>query len=387
MIFKPNNPVRYPVIYLDNAATTKPLPEVLDTFAKVNESFYANPHALHSLGVKAESLLEQSRKQLLSLLDGAAYDAIFTGSATEANNLALRGIAERYSARGKHIITSASEHPSVHSTGESLAKAGFELTILPVDEAGIIAPDQLRAALRPDTILVSFMAVNNEIGSVQDVEALAALVKAESRAKFHADMVQSIGKLPLSLKESAIDMLTLSAHKFHGLKGSGALVLKRSLDLPAQITGGDQEGKRRAGTADVASAASLAKALRLAIEELPQSTPTVTALCQTLRTGLSALAGVTINSPENGSPYILNASIDGVKPETLLHALAERKIYISTISACSAKNSEESRPVLAMTGSHKRATTSVRFSLSRFTTEAEIETVVNVLEELLPVLR
>lgn len=375
------------MIYLDNAATTKVHAEVLETFTKVNESFFGNPHSLHTLGIRAESLLEQSRTQIGALLKAENYNCIFTSGATEANNLAIRGILKRYSQRGKHIITSMGEHPSVLSTIMSMKDEGYEVTTLGIEESGTIKLDELQAALREDTILVSLMAVNNELGSITPIEEAGRLVKEKSEAFFHVDAVQQVGKLPLSLKESSVDMLTFSGHKFHGLKGSGALLVKEKIKLVPQITGGDQESGVRSGTVDVPSAACLAKALRLATERMEDNLPRLENLRERIYSGVAENVGITFNSTKEGSPYIYNFSSKGVQPETLLHALAEKEIYISTISACSSRSAKESRPVFELTKSRERATTSVRISLSSYTQVSDIEEFLTTLKSVLKKIR
>ncbi len=375
------------VIYLDNAATTKVNSEVLDTFNKVHETFFGNPHSLHTLGVRAESLLEQSRSQILTLLKAEKYRCIFTSGATEANNLAIRGLLARYKHRGKHIITSMGEHPSVLSTIMSMKDEGYEVTTLSIEESGTIKLDELKDALCEDTILVSLMAVNNELGSITPIEEAGTIIKEKSEAFFHVDAVQSIGNLPLSLKESTIDMLSFSSHKFHGLKGSGALLVKNRINLVAQITGGDQESGLRSGTVDVPSAACLAKALRLATERMETALPRLENLRERTYSGVNELPGITFNSNKEGSPFIYNFSAKGIQPETLLHGLAEKEIYISTISACSSRSAKESRPVFELTKSRERATTSVRISLSTYTQVSDIEEFLRALKSVLKKIR
>lgn len=375
------------MIYLDNAATTKVNAEILETFTKVNESFFGNPHSLHTLGIRAESLLEQSRTQIRTLLKAEEYNCIFTSGATEANNLAIRGILKRYNKRGKHIITSMGEHPSVLSTIMSLKNEGYEVTTLGIEECGTINPAELKEALRDDTILVSLMAVNNELGSISPIEEVGKTIKEHSEAFFHVDAVQQVGKLPLSLQGSYIDMLTFSGHKFHGLKGSGALLVKNKIHLVPQITGGDQESGIRSGTVDVPSAACLAKALRLATERMETNLPRLENLRERIHSGVMENEGITFNSTKEGSPYIYNFSSKGVQPETLLHALAEKEIYISTISACSSRSAKESRPVFELTKSRERATTSVRISLSSYTQVSEIEEFLTTLKSVLQKIR
>jgi cysteine desulfurase len=375
-------------MYFDYAATTPPNSEVLKTFDVVNREFWANPHALHRPGMRAQSMLEQSRKQILSLLGAEEhFRCIFTGGATEANNMALKGICRQYLSRGSHIITSEVEHPSVLGVCSYLAQEGFKLTVLPVNGAGVVEPDALKQALRPDTILVSLMHVNNETGSINDILELSRLTKAESGAVFHVDAAQSTGKLPLALDDSSIDMLTFSAHKFFGLKGSGALLMRTGLQLPPLLHGGGQESGFRSGTADAARAAAQAKALRLSLESREEAFLRVQSYKRAIVDAL-AIEGVVLNGAfEATSPYILNCSVAGVRPETLLHGLAEKGIYISTVSACAAQKMAESHVVLAMAGNHDRAQTSIRISLSALTTQEEVDMLCTTLPGIIESLR
>ena len=363
-------------MYFDYAATTPPADEVLATFDAVNRKFWANPQALYRPGVQAEQLLEQARRQVLDLLGAAGeYRCVFTSGATESNNMAIKCIARQHKGRGRHIITSAVEHPSVLGVCLHLKDEGWELDILPVNEAGQVEPQALSDALRPDTTVVSLMHVNNEVGSVNNIMELGRVVKERGNAVFHVDAAQSAGKFPLQLDGSPVDMLTFSAHKFFGLKGSGALVMDSRMEPPPLLQGGGQESGFRSGTADPARAAALAKALRLSLENREGVFARVEAFKKQVVAELGKIEGVELNGAmEGSSPFIINCSVSGVRPETLLQALAEQEIYISTVSACSAQKQSESHVVRAVTGSMERAQTSIRISLSAITTEAEVET-------------
>ncbi len=374
------------MIYLDNAATTPLEPAVLETFTKVYESFWANPHSLHKIGEKAEQLLEQARSQVTDLLGGSGYQAIFTSGATESNNLAIKGIAEIHKARGNHFITTNSEHPSVDQVLTYLESQGATVTRLPVGTDGTVTEEQVERALTEKTVLVSIMMVNNESGAINPIKEIAAMMK-NHRALFHVDAVQGVGKIPFSLKESPVDLLSLSAHKFFGLKGSGVLILRERQRLAPQMIGGGQEFDLRSGTADVPRAASFAKALRLATENLPAKLAEVTRLNAILRESITTIDGVQINSPERGSPYILNCSVNGIRPETVLHGLVNEDIYISTVSACSSKKSELSPIILALTGNEERAKHSIRISLSHKTTELEIRRFLEIFRSTILTLR
>ncbi|MDF7799888.1 cysteine desulfurase family protein [Pontiellaceae bacterium B1224] len=376
-------------MYFDYAATTPPNEDVLKTFNTVNRDFWANPHALHRPGMRAESLLEQSRKQVLSLLGSSnEFRCVFTSGATESNNLAIKGAAHAYAKRGRHIITSAAEHPSVLYVCQALAHEDFELTVLPVNRDGVVEPKVLEDALRPDTTLVSLMHVNNETGSVNDILRLGAIVKEKSSAVFHVDAAQSVGKYVLELDGGPVDLLTFSAHKFFGLKGAGALIIKQRMGLSTQLHGGGQESGLRSGTADTARAAAIAKALRLSLENRAEVFDRVQSYKEAIAATMQEIEGVDLNGTlENSSPFIINFSVAGVRPETLLHGLADKEIYISTVSACSAQKVAESSVVLATTGSQERARTSIRISLSALTTRDEIETLCSVLGPVIESLR
>jgi cysteine desulfurase len=362
-------------MYFDYASTTPPNPEVLDTFDAVNRDFWANPESLHQPGVRAELLLEQARLQVLGLLGAqTGYRCVFTSGATESNNIAIVGAARQYKQRGRHIITSAVEHPSVMEVFRVLECEGWEVTVLPVNEQGTVDSVALQQALRPDTTLVSIMHVNNEIGSINDIHQLGQVVKEKSNAQFHVDAAQSVGKLPLSLKESPVDLLTFSAHKFFGLKGSGALIMKERLELRPLMQGGGQENGLRSGTADPARAAALAKALRLTMESMEEAAKRVVGFKARIVEAFAGIPETELNgSAEGASPFILNVSVGGIKPETILQALSDKGLFISTVSACAARKTIESAVVLALTRSHERAQSSIRISMSALTTQDEVD--------------
>ncbi|WP_372799048.1 cysteine desulfurase family protein [Pontiella sp.] len=376
-------------MYFDYAATTPPSDEVLKTFDAVNRDFWANPHTLYRPGMRAEQLLDQARGQVLSLLGAEkGRRCIFTSGATESNNMAIRGAANLYKSRGTHLITSAVEHASVLTVFQSLESEGFELTVLPVNESGAVEPAVLEAALRPDTTVVSLMHVNNEVGAINDLPMLGKLIKEKSNAVFHVDAAQSVGKLPLDLSRLQVDMLTFSAHKFFGLKGSGALILPETMVFKPLLYGGGQEFGLRSGTADPARAAALAKALRLSLENWEEHFAWVSKLKYQVVEMLAKIPDVAINgSADEGSPYIINCSVGGVRPETILQGLGDREIYISTVSACSAQQLPESYVVRAVTGDQKRAQHSIRISLSSITTQAEVDALCATIPAMIETLR
>ncbi len=376
-------------MYFDYAATTPPNAEVLKTFDAVNRDFWANPRSLYEPGARAELLLEQARNQVQTLLGAnKGYRCILTSGATESNNMAIKGVAHQYRQRGRHIITSAVEHPSVMEVCRYLEQEGWELDVLPVNGAGSVDPDHLQAALRPDTVLVSLMHVNNETGSINDIQRLGSIVKENSNAAFHVDAAQSVGKLALSLAGSPVDLLTFSAHKFFGLKGSGALILRDGVHVRPLLHGGGQEFELRSGTADGARAAALARALRLSLENQGEVQTRVRSFKNMIADAFGSVPDTALNGTlEKSSPFIINYSVADVQPETLLQALAEKGIYISTVSACSSRKAAESAVVLALTGSHERARTSIRISMSALTTRDEVEMLCRVIGPLVEPLR
>jgi len=376
-------------MYFDYAATTPPNEEVLKTFEAVNRDFWANPRSLYQPGARSEQLLEQARNQVQTLLGAnRGYRCVFTSGATESNNIAIKGVAHHYRDRGRHIVTSSVEHASVLEVCRYVKDEGWELDVLPVNRSGAVDPDDLQQALRPDTVLVSLMHVNNETGSINDIARLGGIVKEKSNAAFHVDAAQSVGKLALSLDGSPVDLLTFSAHKFFGLKGAGALLLRDGVQIRPLLHGGGQEFDLRSGTADVARAAAMARALRISLENSEEVTSRAGFFKTSIADALNGVPDAVLNGTLDGaSPFIINYSISGIRPETLLQALGEKDIYISTVSACSTRKTDESHVVYALTGSHERARTSIRISLSALTTQAEVDVLCSTLGPVIESLR
>ncbi|RFU66153.1 cysteine desulfurase [Peribacillus saganii] len=369
------------MIYFDNSATTKPYREVIESFVKVSEDYFGNPSSLHGLGANAEKLLSQARKQIAGLLSVKEAEVFFTSGGTEGNNIAIKGSVLSRSGRGKHIITTEIEHASVRAACEQLeAEFGFEVTFLKPDRDGKISPKDLKEALREDTILVSVMHVNNEVGSIQPIEDIGAILKEYPNALFHVDHVQGAGKIPLNLKNSGIDLCTLSAHKFHGLKGTGIIFIKEGIRLFPLFSGGSQESGIRSGTENVAGAVSVAKALRMVTEDR-NSNNRLKEVNSYLRESLDAINGIEINSPAEAVSHILNFSLPGIKSEVFVHALEERNIYVSTTSACSSRKKSVSKTVYSMFDSEERAESTVRISLSYQNTLQEARAVVQAIAE------
>ncbi len=370
------------LIYFDNSATTKPYKEVLDTFVKVNEGYYANPSSIHSFGGKVEKLLNQSRQQVASLLNVSMKEVFFTSGGTESNNLAIKGTALKYGQRGKHIITTKIEHPSVLNTVRQLQDLGYTITYLGVDKNGRVNPDNVKKAIQKDTILVSVMQVNNEVGTIQPIHEIGMILRDYSKILFHVDAVQGCGKVPLSLYESHIDLCSISAHKIHGIKGTGMLFIRDGIELSPLITGGEQEGNLRSGTENTGGIVSFAKALRIHLEESKRHLSVLNEIQQFLRHELMKIDGVTVHTPvKDSAPHILNFSIEGFKAEVLIHALDRHKVYVSTTSACSSKQSKPSQTLLSMGVQENRADSSIRISLSFHNTMDEAKEFVLLLKK------
>ncbi|TLG72909.1 cysteine desulfurase family protein [Culicoidibacter larvae] len=372
------------MIYLDFAATTPTNPEVLKAFDEVTINYFGNTGSLHDVGVKAATLVEHSRNQVAELLKVKPEEIIFTSGATEANNLAIKGVALANKHRGNHVITTKIEHASVYDTCQFLETYfGFDVTYLNVDEYCRVDPAELAASMRDDTVLVSIMHVNSEVGSIQPIAELAEIVRQNPKTYFHVDMVQSFGKVPFVFEDLDIDMASFSMHKIFGLKGSGFLYKKNTVQIAPLISGGLQENGFRGGTQNTAAEIVVAKTVRLAVENFEAKFSHTMDMRNRLFAGIEAIPGVVINTPQIGfSPAMVNFSVVGAKPESIVHALAEREIYISTRSACSAKNGKPSRVLQAMPISHERAISGLRISVSYVTTAEEIDATIAALAEI-----
>lgn len=361
------------MIYLDNSATTKPDKNVLQSFQHVSTEIYANPSSIHPFGGEAEELLRQARKQAAQLLEIHPEEVIFTSGGTEGNNLSIKGIALKHKKRGKHIITSVTEHPSVLKACQSLEDLGFEVTYLQVNEAGVISLSQLERAIRQDTILISIMHVNNELGSIQPITEIGKIVKEYPKIFFHVDNVQGFGKVPLSLQSNGIDLCTISGHKIHGLKGTGLLYIKKGTTLHPLLHGGDQEHAYRSGTENVAGAVSLVKSIRLILEKQKKMKNHLYQLQAYVKEHVQNMLYIEWNTPQQAAPHIINVSASGLKPEVIIHALAEKGIMISTKSACSSKELNESSVLIHCGFPNERAASALRISMSYATTQADID--------------
>jgi cysteine desulfurase len=376
------------VIYLDNSATTRPHPGVIETVKRAMENYYGNPSSLHQKGVEAENVLKQARKVAAQYLGCKEGEIIFTSGGTESNNTAIKGIAFQYQNRGKHIVTTQVEHPAVYDVCKQLEGIGFAVTYLPVDREGRVSVEDVKRALRPDTILVSVMHVNNELGTIQPVEEIGQWLKQYPKVLFHVDAVQGIGKVPLSLHDSGIDLLSVSAHKFYGPRGVGILYKREGLIIHPLMMGGGQEAGVRSGTENLPAIAGMAKAIRVLEELGKDEAGRLQSLNQRLREGIERIEGCIVNTPQQGAaPHIMNLSVPGVKAEVLLHALEERGFLVSTKSACSSKANEPSRVLTAVGIERDCALSSLRISLGRENTREEIEQFLTALEACVETLR
>lgn len=370
------------MIYFDNSATTKPYNEVLESFLTVSNRYFGNPSSLHKLGVQSEKLLQQARIQMADLLSVKPSEVFFTSGGTESNNIAIKGAALLHKKKGRHIITSSVEHASVKATMEQLEQNGFEISILPVGEDGRVMAEQIEKEIRKDTILISVMHVNNEVGSVQPIKEIGEVLRKYPDILFHVDAVQSIGKIPFNFKKERVDLVSISAHKFHGLKGTGALIVREGTRIAPILTGGKQECNLRSGTENVAGAVAMAKALRMTVEKSKNGVERMLEIQRMLRTSLSQIEGLSIHTPvENFAPHIVNFSIEGIKSEVLVHALEEKDIYVSTTSACSSKIKSPSHTLVAMGVPSSSAESAIRISLSYDNTEKEATMVINAINE------
>lgn len=373
------------MIYFDNSATTKMLPEVLDAFVKTNQRIFANPSSLHSQGEVAYRMLSQSRKQVAELLGVDNEEIYFTSGGTESNNWVLKGTALEKSPFGKHLIVSAIEHPSVLESARQLESLGFEVDYAPVDENGVLKLNDLERLIRKDTILISVMAVNNEVGTVQPIEKLSQLLMTYPTIHFHVDAVQAVGKIPTAQwLTDRVDFASLSGHKFHGPKGVGILYWRKGRRIAPLLTGGGQEGGMRSGTENVGGIVSTAKALRLTIDSKDQHIAQIRKIQEYLAASLVDYEHVVIfTKPEVPSaPHILTFGIKGVKGEVLVRSLQEHDIFVSTTSACSSKKKSDGGTLSAMGVPKKWAETAVRISLDEQNQMTEAEQFLTVFHQL-----
>ena len=363
------------MIYFDNSATTKPYPEALATYTEVATRIWGNPSSLHNLGSQATRILEASRKQIAELIGKKADEIYFTSGGTEGDNWILKGVAFEKAPYGKHIIVSDIEHPAIKESAAWLKTQGFEVDYAPVDARGFVKVDALANLLRPDTTLVSIMAVNNEIGSIQPIHDIAALLEDRPTVSFHVDAVQALAKVATEVYlPERVDFATFSSHKFHGLRGVGFVYIKEGKKITPLLTGGGQEKEMRSTTENVAGIAATAKALRLAMENQEAFASKTQQMKEVIRKELANYPDVTIFSGEDHfAPHILTFGIKGVRGEVVVHAFEEFDIYISTTSACSSKAGKPAGTLIAMGVDKSIAQTAVRLSLDPENDMSQVE--------------
>ncbi len=373
-------------VYFDNAATTVVYPEVRELSIRLMSEDYGNPSSMHIKGVDAEEYIKTAASRMAAALKCRDKELIFTSGGTESNNLALIGSALAKRRAGKHIITSAIEHASVSSTLDFLQKEGFEVTRIPCGSDGIVSVEDVASAVREDTILCSVMLINNEVGAVQPVSEISKAVKSIKKDIYvHTDAVQAFGKIRCDVRDLGVDMLSISGHKIHGPKGSGALFVKEGTLIRPIIYGGGQQRDMRSGTENVPAIAGMGLAAEMMTGAIEANTSSMLEVKEILERGFSAFEHVKINS--GAAPHIVSASFTGVRSEVMLHALEDKGIYVSAGSACSTNKPHVSETLKSMGLSKEELESTIRFSFSELNTVKEAEYVVKTVGELLPTLR
>lgn len=377
-------------VYLDHSATTRCCREAADLMVRIMTEDYGNPSSMHRKGMEAENYLREAASELAGILKVQEKEIYFTSGGTESNNWALVGTAMANRRRGNRILVSAVEHAAVSAPARWLADQGFDVVVLPVDRFGVVKMEALEEALTPETILVSVMHVNNEIGSVEPVEEIGNLIRKKAPgAYFHVDAIQAFGKYRIYPRRMRIDMLSASGHKIHGPKGIGLFYVNEKVKIHPLILGGGQQNGMRSGTDNVPGAAGMALAAKMAYEHLEEKTARMRAMRDRLADGLSRIERVVFHGMPSGqgAPHILNASFLGIRSEVLLHALEDKGIYVSAGSACSSHKRAGSAVLTAIGCSREEMESAVRFSLGEETREEEIDYTLDVLKALVPVLR
>ncbi|UEX90962.1 cysteine desulfurase family protein [Staphylococcus ratti] len=366
------------MLYFDNAATTRVQPEVLNSFMKVNQTFFYNPNSPHVKGSEAQRLLEEARAQIRQSLHLNEETIIFTSGATESNNMALKGAAYQKKPFGKTIITSVLEHPSVLEVMRQLETEGFKLKFVNVTDKGQIDLTHFESLLNSDVILVTCMQVNNIMGQIQPIREMSQLLSAYPKVHFHVDAVQALGKQPIVMQD--IDSIAISGHKFNGLKGQGLLILKNAHALTPIIQGGGQEFGLRSGTVNLPSDVALAKAIRLAVSHQHVLIKGLKGVNMAIRNQLQQYPGIVVNSPEDASPHILNISFPGVRGEVLVNAFSKHDVMVSTTSACSSKHAKLNEVLSAMNIDSSNILGSIRLSFDRHTSMDDVNRFFEVLD-------
>ncbi len=376
--------------YLDNSATTQAFPEVATLVASLMTGDYGNPSSMHQKGVTAESHVREAKEKLAAILKCKKEEILFTSGGTESDNLAIIGGAMAQKRRGMHLITTKIEHPAVLRCMQYLEKQGFEITYLGTDKNGVVSAESVEAALREDTILVSVMLVNNEIGTIQPVAEIGAMLKRHNpEILFHVDAVQGFGKLPIYPSRMNIDLMSVSGHKIHGPKGTGFLYIRDKVRIIPQLLGGGQQGGMRSGTENVPGIAGLSLASEMCYRNLSEDTARLRSLRERFMEGLLSIGEVSVNGGEGetAAPHIVSASVRGVRSEVLLHALEDKGVYVSAGSACSSHKREASATLTAIGLPKELLESTIRFSFSIFTTDEEIDYTLECMRELIPMLR
>ncbi len=376
--------------YFDNSATTKVLDCVKDAVVDAMCVNYGNAAAKHRKGVEAENLIREAKKAIADTLKVQEKEILFTSGGTESNNTALIGTALANRRAGKHLITTGVEHPSIYNTMSFLEEMGFEVTYLPVDHLGHISLEDLEKAIREDTILVSVMYVNNEVGAVEPIEAISQCIKKKNpKTLFHVDAIQAYGKYKIRPKKQGIDLLSVSGHKIHAPKGVGFLYIRDGVKIRPILFGGGQQKGMRSGTENVPGCVGLGVAAREAYKDFDARIEKLYTLREHLIAGLKPLGGVTINGSEDrtNAPQIVSASFEGIRSEVLLHALEDKGVYVSSGSACSSNHPGISGTLKGIGVKKELLDSTIRFSLGNLNTEEEVDYAIGVLGELLPVLR
>lgn len=375
-------------VYMDNAATTKLSPDVLNAMMPYLTDIYGNASSVHAFGREAREGVEHARNQVAAAINASPDEIFFTAGGTESDNMAIKGVAHKYAKKGKHIITTAIEHHAVLHTCEALEKEGYEVTYLPVDEDGLISVEQVKAAMRDDTLLVTVMFANNEVGTIEPIAEIGALCR-ERNVLFHTDAVQAVCHIPIDVKAMNIDLMSISAHKFHGPKGIGALYCRKGIVLEPVIVGGAQERKRRAGTENVAGIVGLGAAIERAHKNMSADMARVSALRDKLISGiLKNIPHVKLNGhPTQRLPQNVNFSIRYIEGESILLMLDINGIAASSGSACTSGSLDPSHVLLAMGIPHEIAHGSLRLTLSDMTTDEEVDYVLETLTKTVKRLR
>lgn len=372
------------MIYFDNAATTQTHPEVIKTYTEVATKIWGNPSSLHNLGTQATRILEASRRQIAELLGKESKEIFFTSGGTEGDNWVIKGVAFEKAHLGKHIIVSAIEHPAVKESALWLKTQGFEVDLAPVNAQGFVDVSALESLIRPETTLVSIMAVNNEIGAIQPIQEISQLLADKPTISFHVDAVQAIGKVPTErYLTDRVDFASFSGHKFHSVRGVGFVYIKAGKKIAPLLTGGGQESDKRSTTENVAGIAATAKALRLTLDKASDSQKQLAAMKQILVDELSKYQDVTVFSGmENFVPSILTFGIKNIRGEVIVHAFEDHQIYISTTSACSSKAGKPAGTLIAMGVPQKLAQTAVRVSFDDDNDMGQIEQFLTIFKQI-----